>query len=87
MKRPNTRIVEIEEREEPQLKFPENIFNKIIKENFNLKEISLKVQEAYRTPHSLDQRRNSPCHITLKTLTVQKRKNIKSCKEKLLSNI
>jgi hypothetical protein len=36
-------------------------FNKIREEKFpSLKEIPIKVQEAYRTPHRLDQKRNSP---------------------------
>ena len=34
MKRPNLRIIGIEESEDFQLKGPVNIFNKIIKENF-----------------------------------------------------
>ena len=53
MKRPNLKIIGIEEGEESQLKGPENIFNKIIEENFpNLKEeMVIKVQEAYRTPN------------------------------------
>ena len=34
MKRPNQRIIGIEECEDYQFKGPENIFNKIIKENF-----------------------------------------------------
>jgi hypothetical protein len=39
MKRPNLRIISIEESEDCQLKGPLNIFNKIIEENFpNLKE-------------------------------------------------
>jgi hypothetical protein len=44
-----------------QLKGPANIFNKIIKENFpNLKkEMPMNIQKAYRTPNSLDQKRNS----------------------------
>ena len=44
--------------EELQLKDTENIFNKIIKENFpNLKkDIPMKVQEAYRTPTRLDRK-------------------------------
>ncbi|KAL6088433.1 hypothetical protein STEG23_022858 [Scotinomys teguina] len=52
MKRPNLRIMGIEEGEEYQLKGTENIFNKIIEENFpNLKKESpIKIQEAYRTP-------------------------------------
>jgi hypothetical protein len=38
MKRPNLRIIWIEENKESQLKGPENVFNKIIEENFpNLK--------------------------------------------------
>jgi hypothetical protein len=34
MKRPILRIIGIEEDQDSQLKWPENIFNKIIKENF-----------------------------------------------------
>ena len=51
MKRPNLRIIGIEESEDSQLKGPVNIFNKIIKENFpNLKkEIAINIQEAYIT--------------------------------------
>ena len=51
MKRPNLRIIGIEENEDSQLKGPENVFNKIIEENFpNLKkEMAIKVQDAYRT--------------------------------------
>ena len=53
MKRPNLKIIGIEEGEESELKGPENIFNKIIEENFpNLKEeMVINVQEAYRTPN------------------------------------
>ena len=53
MKRPNLKIIGIEEGEESQLKGPENIFNKIIEENFpNLKEeMVINVQEAYITPN------------------------------------
>ena len=53
MKRPNLKIIGIEEGEESELKGPENIFNKIIEENFpNLKkEMAINVQEAYRTPN------------------------------------
>ena len=52
-----------------QLKGPANIFNKIIEENFpNLKkEMPMNIQEAYRTPNRLDQKRNSSCHIIIKT--------------------
>ena len=48
MKRPNLRIIRKEEGDF-QLKVPENIFNKIVEENFpNLKkEIAINVQETY----------------------------------------
>jgi exonuclease VII small subunit len=61
MKRPNLRIIGIDENEDFQLKGPANTFNKIIDENFpNLKkEMPMNIQEAYRTPNRLDQKRNS----------------------------
>jgi hypothetical protein len=51
----------IEEREHFQLKEPVNIFNKIIDKNLhNLKkDIPMNIEEAYRTPNRLDQKRNS----------------------------
>ena len=61
IKKPNLRIIGIEEGKELQIKGPENIFNKIIEENFpNLKnDIPMKVQEAYRTPNRLDQKKKN----------------------------
>ena len=55
MKRPNLRIIGIKEGE-VQLKSTENIFNKIIEENFpNLKkDMPMKIQEVYKTPNRLD---------------------------------
>jgi hypothetical protein len=55
MIRPSLRIIIIQ-REDSQLKRPENLFNKIINENYpNLKkEISINVQESYRTANRLD---------------------------------
>ena len=49
VKRPNLRIIGIEEGEEAQIKGAENIVNKIIKENFPTlkKDMTIKVQEAY----------------------------------------
>ena len=78
MKRPNLRIIGIEECEDFQLKGPVNIFNKIIEENFpNLKkEMPIYIQEAYRTPKRLDQKRNSSCHIIIKTPNVQNKERI-----------
>ena len=75
MKRPNLKITEVEEGVELQLKGTENIFNKIIEENFpNLqKDIPMKVQEAYRTANRLDQKqtnkqtKTSCSHIITKT--------------------
>jgi uncharacterized coiled-coil protein SlyX len=90
MRRPNLRIIGIDENEDFQLKGPVNIFNKIIEENFpNLKkEMPMNIQEAYRTPNRLDQKRNSSCHIIIITPnTLKKEKNIKSSKEKSSSNI
>jgi hypothetical protein len=61
MRRQNLRIIGIEERDDSQVKGPVNIFNKIIEENFpNLKkEMPINIQEAYRTPNRLEQKRNS----------------------------
>jgi hypothetical protein len=55
MRRPNLRIIDIDEKDF-QLKGLVNIFNKIIEENLtNLKkEMPLNIQEAYRTPNRLD---------------------------------
>ena len=61
MRRSNLWIIGVDENEDFQFKGPANIFNKIIEENFpNLKkEMPMNVQEAYRTPNTLDQKRNS----------------------------
>jgi chromosome segregation ATPase len=61
IKRPNLRIMGIEEGEEVQTKGKSNIFNKIITENFpNLeKTMPIQVQEASRTPNRLDQHRTT----------------------------
>jgi chromosome segregation ATPase len=68
-RRPNLRIIGIEESKDFQLKGPVNIFNKIIEEIFpNLKkDIPMNIQEAYRIPNRLDQKRNSSRHIIIKT--------------------
>jgi chromosome segregation ATPase len=61
MRRPNLRIIGVDENEDFQLKGQANIFNKIIEENFpNLKnDLPMNIQEAYRTPNRLDQKSNS----------------------------
>jgi hypothetical protein len=63
MRRPILQIIGVDENEDFQLKGPANM-NKIIEENFpNLKkEMPINIQEAYRTPNKLDQKRNSSRH-------------------------
>jgi hypothetical protein len=61
------------------------IFSKIIEENFpNLKkEMPMNIQEAYRTQNRLDQKRNSSCHIIVKTPNAQNKERIlKAVREK-----
>jgi hypothetical protein len=61
IKRPNLRIMGIEEGEKVQAKGIDNIFNKIITEIFpNLKKtMPIQIQEASRTPNRLDQNRTT----------------------------
>jgi hypothetical protein len=70
MRRPNLQIIGVGENEDFQLKGPANILNKIIEENYpNLKEeMPMKIQEAYRTPNRLDQKRFSSRHIIIRTI-------------------
>jgi hypothetical protein len=77
MRRSNLRIISTDEKEDFQLKGPVNIFNKIIEESFpNLKrEMTMNIQEAYRTPNRLDQKRNY-CHIIMKTSNTQNKERI-----------
>jgi hypothetical protein len=58
MRRPNLRIICIEESEDFQFKEPVNIVKKIIKQNVpNLKkEMPMTIQETYRTPNRLDKK-------------------------------
>jgi hypothetical protein len=69
MRRPKLRIIGVDGNEDFQPTGPANIFNKIIEENFpNLKkDLSVNIQEAYRTPNRLDQKRNSSQHIIIRT--------------------
>jgi hypothetical protein len=85
IKRPNLRIVSTEEGEEVQAKGINNIFNKIITENFpNLeKAMPIQIQEASRTPNRLDQNRTTPQHIIIKTTSTENRERIlKAVREK-----
>jgi hypothetical protein len=77
MRRPNLRMIGIEESEDSQLKGPVNIFNKIIEENFpNLKKkMPINILEAFRTPNILDKKRNSSHYIIVKTPNAQNKKD------------
>jgi hypothetical protein len=62
VKRPNLKIMGIEQGEEEQAERMHNIFNKAFTENFpNLdKTMPIQVQESSRTPNRPDQNRTSP---------------------------
>jgi chromosome segregation ATPase len=84
-KRPNQRIMSIEEGEEVQAKGMCNIFKKIITENFpNLeKSIPIQMQETSRTPNRPDQNKTTPQHIIIKTTSKETRERIlKAVREK-----
>ena len=61
MRRPNLRIIGIEECKDSLFKGPVSIFNKIIEENFPdfRKEMPTNMQDTCRTADILDQNRNS----------------------------
>jgi hypothetical protein len=75
----------VEEGEEIQATNLDNLFNRIIAENFpNLeKKRVTQVQEAYRTQNHQDSKRNTPRHIIIKTLSIQnKERTLKAAIEK-----
>jgi len=84
MRRSNLRIIGIDKSEDFQLKGPVNIFNVIVEENFpNLKkEMPINIQQAYRTPNRLDQKRNCSHHIMVKTPNTQNKERILKVREK-----
>jgi hypothetical protein len=85
MRRPNLRIIGVDENEDFQLKGPANIFNKIIEENFpNIKkEMPVSIQEAYRTPNRLYQKRNSYRQIIIRaTNALYKDRILKAVRKK-----
>ena len=77
MRRPNLRIIGIEEGEEYQLRGRVNIFNKIL-ENFpTLKnEMTMSIKEDFRIPNMLDHKRNTSRHIIVKTPSAQSKERI-----------
>jgi hypothetical protein len=85
MRKPNLRIMGLDENEDFQLKGPVNIFNKIVEEIFpNLKkEMPINLQEAYRTTNRLHQKRNSSQHIIIRTTNaLNKDRILKAFREK-----
>ena len=89
MKIPSIIIIWTEVEEESHLKNPGNIIYKIIQENFPyLKEDTpVKVQEAYRTSNRLEEEKESPGNVVIKTQIMQYKGMIfKSCKSKWPSN-
>ena len=74
-KRANIRIIEMPEGEEEEQEI-ENLFEKIMKENFpNLvKEIDIQVQETRRVPKKLDPKRTTPRQIIIKKPKVKDKK-------------
>jgi ribosomal protein L39E len=78
IKRPNLRIMAIEEGEDVQAKGIHNIVNKTMTENFpNVeKTMPIQVQEASRTPKRLDQNKTIPQYIIIKTTSTEHRERI-----------
>jgi hypothetical protein len=77
-KRPNLRIMSIEEGEEVQAKEMCNIFYKIMTENFPSleKTMPIQVQEDSRTPNRPYQNTSNPQHIIIKTTSTETRERI-----------
>ena len=79
----NIRIIGVPEGEEEEQEI-ENLFEKIMKENFSklAKEIDIQVREAQRVPKKLDQRRHTPRHIIITLPKIKDKDRIlKSAKE------
>jgi hypothetical protein len=79
IKRPNLRILGVEEEEEVQANGMHNIFNKIITEIFKNpeKSVPIQVQESSRTTYLVsDQNRATPQHIIIKTTNTETRGRI-----------
>ena len=75
-KHSNIRIIGVTgEEEEEEI---ENLFEKIIKENFHnlVKEIDIQAQEAQRIPNKLDPKRNTARHLIIKKPKVKDKERI-----------
>jgi hypothetical protein len=85
MRRPNLPIIGVDENEDFQNKGQAYFFNKIIEEMFpNLRtEMPMNIQETYRTPYRLEQKRNSSGHIIIRKINALKKgKILKAVREK-----
>uniref|UniRef100_A0A8C5ZK79 L1 transposable element RRM domain-containing protein n=2 Tax=Marmota marmota marmota TaxID=9994 RepID=A0A8C5ZK79_MARMA len=78
IKRPNLRVIGIQEGTEFQTKGMSNLFNEIIRENFpDLKnETESQILEAYRTPNVQNHKRPTPRHIIMKMPNIQNKERI-----------
>ena len=79
----NIQIIGMLEGEEREQEI-ENLFEKIMKENFpNLeKEINTQVQGAQRVPNKLDPKRTTPSHIIVKMPKVKHKERLLKAREK-----
>jgi hypothetical protein len=88
IKRPNLRIMGIEEGEEVQAKGICKIFNKTITENFANLEKTMPIQEQEASGHQTDLTKLELLHdILLKQQTQRYKKNIEVCKREKTNNI
>ena len=84
VKHSNIRIIGVPEGEEEEQGI-ENLFEKIMKENFPslVKEIDIQVQEAQRVPKKLDSRKHTPRHIIIILPQIKDKERIlKAAREK-----
>ena len=72
---PNIRIIGVPEREEEEQEI-ENLFEKIMKENFSNMAKEIDFQEAQRVPKKLNPRRNTPRHIIITLSKIKNKKRI-----------
>ena len=89
MRRPNLRIIGIDESENLQLKGPANIFNKIMEENFpNLKRDAHEFTRSLQnSKHTEPEQKYFPSLNNQNIKCTKQRKNIKGSKRKIPSNI
>ena len=80
----NIQTIGVSEREEEEQEI-ENLFEKIMKENFPnpTKEIDMQVQNSQRAPSKWDPRRNTPRNIIIKLPKIkEKERSLKAAREK-----